>query len=59
MAGLLESIVVNDPVAMREATRVGIGIELITMLDVLFELERSDLMRLLLRLYADALLSLT
>ena len=55
MAGTLtESIVVNDPAAMREAARLGLGVSLIALLDVLPELERGDLIRLLPDWYADA-----
>lgn len=51
---LTESIVVNDPAAMREAARLGLGVSLIALLDVLRELERGDLIRLLPDWYADA-----
>jgi DNA-binding transcriptional LysR family regulator len=51
---LTESIVVNDPAAMREAARLGLGVSLIALLDVLPELERGDLIRLLPDWYADA-----
>jgi DNA-binding transcriptional LysR family regulator len=51
---LTETIVVNDPVAMREATRLGLGVSLIALFDVLPELERGDLVRLLPEWYADA-----
>jgi DNA-binding transcriptional LysR family regulator len=55
MAGTLtETIVVNDPAAMREATRLGLGVSLIALFDVLPELERKDLIRLLPNWYADA-----
>jgi DNA-binding transcriptional LysR family regulator len=55
MAGTLtETIVVNDPVAMREAARLGLGVSLIALFDVLPELERGDLIRLLPNWYADA-----
>jgi len=55
MAGTLtETIVVNDPAAMREATRLGLGVSLIALFDVLRELERGDLIRLLPDWYADA-----
>src|SRR5579862_8209185 len=53
-ATLTESIVVNDPVAMREAARLGVGVSLIALFDVLPELERGDLIRLLPNWYADA-----
>jgi DNA-binding transcriptional LysR family regulator len=55
VAGTLsESIVVNDPAAMREAARLGLGVSLIALLDVLPDLERGDLIRLLPDWYADA-----
>ena len=55
MAGTLtETIVVNDPAAMREAARLGLGVSLIALFDVLRELERGDLIRLLPDWYADA-----
>jgi DNA-binding transcriptional LysR family regulator len=51
---LTETIVVNDPTAMREAARLGLGVSLIALFDVLPELERGDLIRLLPNWYADA-----
>jgi DNA-binding transcriptional LysR family regulator len=55
MAGtLMESIVVNDPAAMCEAARLGLGVSLIALVTVLPELERGDLIRLLPDWYADA-----
>jgi DNA-binding transcriptional LysR family regulator len=55
MAGTLtETIVVNDPAAMREAARLGLGVSLIALFDVLRELERGALIRLLPDWYADA-----
>ena len=53
-ATLTETIVVNDPTAMREATCLGLGVSLIALFDVLPELERGDLIRLLPNWYADA-----
>lgn len=54
MAGALtETIVVNDPAAMREAARLGLGVSLISLFDVLPDLERGDLIRLLPDWYAD------
>jgi DNA-binding transcriptional LysR family regulator len=50
---LAESIVVNDPVAMREAARLGLGVAMIAVADVLLELERGELIRLLPRWYSD------
>jgi DNA-binding transcriptional LysR family regulator len=55
VAGTLpETIIVNDPAAMREAARLGLGVSLIALFDVLPELERGDLIRLLPDWYADA-----
>jgi DNA-binding transcriptional LysR family regulator len=55
MAGTLtETIVVNDPAATREAARLGLGVALIALFDVLRDLERGDLVRLLPEWYADA-----
>jgi DNA-binding transcriptional LysR family regulator len=54
MEGLLtESIVVNDPGAMREAVRLGLGVSLIALFDVLPDFERGNLVRLLPDWYAD------
>jgi DNA-binding transcriptional LysR family regulator len=50
---LTESIVVNDPGAMREAVRLGLGVSLIALFDVLPDLERGNLVRLLPDWYAD------
>jgi DNA-binding transcriptional LysR family regulator len=55
MAGTLtETVVVNDPAALREAALLGLGVSLIALFDVLPELERGDLIRLLPDWYADA-----
>jgi DNA-binding transcriptional LysR family regulator len=55
MPGLLtEVIVVNDPAAMREAACLGLGVALAAVPDVLPQLERGELQRLLPRWYADA-----
>ena len=55
MAGTLdESVVMDDPIAMREAALLGLGISVIALFDVFFELERGDLIRLLPDWYADA-----
>ena len=55
MAGTLaETIVLNDPAAMREAARLGLGVSFIAFADVQSELERGDLIRLLPDWYADA-----
>nr|WP_301311635.1 substrate binding domain-containing protein [Azospirillum lipoferum] len=53
-AMLSESIVVNDPAAMREAALLGLGVALLAVPDVLQHLERGDLLRLVPRWYADA-----
>ncbi|WP_279611842.1 LysR substrate-binding domain-containing protein [Burkholderia sp. BCC0044] len=50
---LTETIIMNDPAAMREATRLGLGVSLIALLDVLPDLERGDLIRLLPDWHAD------
>jgi DNA-binding transcriptional LysR family regulator len=55
MAGTLdEDVVMDDPVAMREAALLGLGISLIALFDVLPELERGQLIRLLPGWYAEA-----
>jgi DNA-binding transcriptional LysR family regulator len=55
MAGpLAETIVVNDPAAVREAARLGLGVSLIALFDVERELDRGELIRLLPGWYADA-----
>lgn len=51
---LAETIVVDDPAAMREATRLGLGVSLIALFDVQAHLERGELIRLLPDWYADA-----
>jgi DNA-binding transcriptional LysR family regulator len=51
---LTETIVVNDPFAVREAARLGLGVSLLALVDVLPELQRGDLIRLLPDWYADA-----
>jgi len=51
---LRETVVVNDPAAMREAALHGLGVALIAVPDALRELERGDLVRLVPRWYADA-----
>lgn len=53
-AMLPESIVVNDPAAMREAALLGLGVALLAVPDVLQHVERGDLLRLAPRWYADA-----
>lgn len=54
LATLAETIVVNDPAAMREAALLGLGVALIAVPDVLEELEKGELVRLVPRWYADA-----
>ncbi|MGN7932909.1 LysR substrate-binding domain-containing protein [Sphingopyxis sp. 22461] len=51
---LREDIVVNDPAAMREAARLGLGAALLAMPDVMSDLESGALVRLVPRWYADA-----
>jgi DNA-binding transcriptional LysR family regulator len=51
---LAETIVTNDPAALREAARLGLGVSLIALVDVLPLLERGELIRLLPDWYADA-----
>jgi DNA-binding transcriptional LysR family regulator len=53
-AQLGESIMVNDPAAMREAAILGLGVALLSVSDVLPSIERGELVRLLPRWYADA-----
>jgi DNA-binding transcriptional LysR family regulator len=53
-APLGETIVVNDPAAMREAALLGLGITMIAVPDVLPALEDGSLIRLLPGWYADA-----
>lgn len=52
-ARLRETVIVNDPVAMREAATLGLGVALVAVPDVLSALERGDLVRLLPDWYAD------
>ena len=51
---LKESIVVNDPAAMRAAAILGLGVALLAKPDVLPHLERGDLVRLLPAWWVDA-----
>jgi len=53
-ARLSETIMVNDPAAMREAAILGLGVALLSVSDVLSSIERGELVRLLPRWYADA-----
>ncbi len=55
MTALLpETIVVSDPAAMREAARLGLGVAMLAVPDLLPELENGILVRLLPQWYADA-----
>jgi DNA-binding transcriptional LysR family regulator len=55
MAGALaDTIVLNDPAAIGEAARLGLGVALVALPDVHAELERGDLVRLLPNWYGDA-----
>jgi DNA-binding transcriptional LysR family regulator len=53
-AVLREAIIVNDPAALREAARLGLGVALLAVPDVLPWLETGELVRLLPRWWADA-----
>jgi DNA-binding transcriptional LysR family regulator len=53
-ARLGETIMINDPAAMREAAILGLGVALLAVPDVLSAIERGELVRLLPRWYADA-----
>ena len=53
-ASLTESVVVNDPTAMRAAALLGLGVALLGVPDVLPALERGELVRVLPQWYVDA-----
>jgi DNA-binding transcriptional LysR family regulator len=53
-ASLNEDIVMNDPISMREAAKLGLGVAILAVPDVLAELENGTLVRLLPNWYADA-----
>ncbi|MBR0704673.1 LysR family transcriptional regulator [Bradyrhizobium diazoefficiens] len=53
-APLSESIVVNDPAAMREAARLGLGVAMLATADILPALDDGSLLRLVPRWYCDA-----
>jgi DNA-binding transcriptional LysR family regulator len=53
-AAQAESVLVNDPTAMRVAALMGLGVTLLAVPDVLPQLERGELVRLLPRWYVDA-----
>lgn len=54
LARLGETMMVNDPAAIREAAILGLGVALLAVSDVLSSIERGELVRLLPRWYADA-----
>jgi DNA-binding transcriptional LysR family regulator len=53
-AEIQETIVMNDPDAMREAVRLGLGVSLVGLVAVLPQLRSGELIRLLPNWYADA-----
>ena len=53
-ARLSETIIVNDPAALREAAILGLGVALIAVPDVLSSIERGELVRVLPQWYSDA-----
>lgn len=53
-AGMTESVVLNDPTAMRAAALMGLGVTLIAVPDVLPQLKRGELVRVLPHWYVDA-----
>jgi DNA-binding transcriptional LysR family regulator len=53
-AALKETIVVNDPAAMRSAALLGLGVAMIAKADALANLESGELIRLIPAWYADA-----
>jgi DNA-binding transcriptional LysR family regulator len=53
-ASLNEHIVLNDPAAMREAAILGLGVTLLVLPDVLANIQRGELVRLLPDWYGDA-----
>jgi DNA-binding transcriptional LysR family regulator len=54
IAPLPHSIVVNDPAALRQSARLGLGVAMVAMPDVLADLESGRLVRLAPRWWADA-----
>jgi DNA-binding transcriptional LysR family regulator len=52
-ASLTERLVVNDPAALREAARLGLGVAILAVPDVLPDLEKGTLVRLVPSWYAD------
>jgi DNA-binding transcriptional LysR family regulator len=53
-APLTETIIVNDPSAMRQAALLGLGVTMVAIPDIAADLENGSLIRLLPRWYADA-----
>jgi DNA-binding transcriptional LysR family regulator len=53
-ASLSQSIVLNNPAAMREAALLGLGVAMLATADILPALEDSSLLRLVPRWYCDA-----
>ncbi|MFJ7792505.1 LysR substrate-binding domain-containing protein [Pseudomonas sp. NPDC096950] len=53
-ATLNENIVLNDPAAMREAALLGLGVTLLVLPDVVTQIQRGELVRLLPDWHADA-----
>ncbi|VVN31714.1 HTH-type transcriptional regulator PgrR [Pseudomonas fluorescens] len=51
---LNENIILNDPAAMREAAILGLGVALLVLPDVLANIQRGELVRLLPDWFADA-----
>ncbi|MNI75219.1 transcriptional regulator [compost metagenome] len=49
-----ETLVVNDPAALREAVQLGLGVAMLAVPDVLAGLESGELVRVLPRWWADA-----
>lgn len=53
-AVMREAVVVNDPAALRESARLGLGVAMLAVADVLPRLESGELVRVLPRWWADA-----
>lgn len=53
-AVMREAVVVNDPAALRESARLGLGVAMVAVPDVLPWLESGELVRVLPRWWADA-----
>ncbi len=53
-ANMSESVVLNDPTAMRATALMGLGVTLLAVPDVLPQLERGELVRVLPHWYVDA-----